>query len=107
MAEQITIEEEPERRSFNPAMTRLRSSNHHIRELLIHTAAFFLAAAAGAVILGHYYWFFEWNTDDASGARDAFLASVVVVGGFGPAITMLFLWVSRMMRRGKVSNRHV
>jgi len=79
-------------------MNSHRTSDHHvIRELLIHVVAISLAAAIGAVILWRYYSFFEWNTDDAGGARDAFLASVVVVGGVGPAITMLFFWLRRMI----------
>ena len=94
----MTIAGERTRQSLTQPMKRHRTSDHHvIGELLIHTTAFFSAAAIGAVILWHYYWFFEWNTDDASGARDAFLASVVVVGGLGPAITMLFLWLRKII----------
>jgi hypothetical protein len=82
-------------------MKRPQTSDHHaIRELLIHAVAFLLAAAVGAVILWHYYWFLEWNTDDAAGAHDAFLASVGIVGGFGPVITMLFFWLRRMIGAG-------
>jgi hypothetical protein len=95
MAEQ-TIEGDRVHRFRTPPMKR--HQNHHIRELVIHTVAFFLAAAVGAAILWHYYWFFEWNTDDPSGARDAYFASVAVVGGFGPAITTLFLWLRKIGR---------
>jgi hypothetical protein len=108
MAEQMTIEgdraEHSDHRAAGRArlttaqMKRHRTSDHRvIRELLIHAAAFLLAVAVGAVVLWHYYWFFEWNTDDAGAARDAFLASIVVVGGIGPAITMLIIWLRRMM----------
>jgi hypothetical protein len=66
-------------------MRRNRTSDHHvIRELLIHGVAFCLAAAAGSILLWQFYWFFEWNTDSLSAARDAFLASAVVIGGIGP-----------------------
>jgi len=75
------------------------SDHHVIRELLIHGAAFLLAAAVAAAVLSHFYWFFEWNTEDPSAARDAFLASVVIAGGIGPAITMLVLWMRGLMRR--------
>jgi hypothetical protein len=73
--------------------------NHVIRELLIHGVALCLAAAAGSIILWHFYWFFEWNTDSSGAARDAFLASVVVIGGVGPAITTMFLWLCGIIRR--------
>jgi hypothetical protein len=75
-------------------MERDHTPDHHIiRELLAHGIAFFLAAVMGAIILGRFYWFFEWNTESPSAAREAFLASVIVVGGFGPAITMAFFWL--------------
>jgi len=71
-----------------------RASDHHIiRELLVHGVAFVVAATLSAIVLRHFYWFFEGNTDDPSGAREAFLASVIVVGGLGPAVTMLFFWL--------------
>jgi hypothetical protein len=69
------------------------ASDHHvIRELLVHGMAFCMAAAAGLIILRHFYWFFEHNTETPSAAREAFLASVVVIGGIGPAVSMMFLW---------------
>jgi hypothetical protein len=81
-------------------MEKDRTSDHHvIRELLVHGIAFFLAAIVGAVVLSRVYWFFEWNTDSPSGARQAFLASVVVIGGVGPGITMGLLWLRSRMRR--------
>jgi uncharacterized membrane protein len=73
--------------------------HHVIRELLIHGVAFLVAAIAGAVILRRFYWFFEWNTDSPSAAREAFLASVVVIGGIGPGITMVILWLRARTRR--------
>jgi uncharacterized membrane protein len=85
-------------------MKRNRTSDHHvIRELLIHGMAFCLAAAVGSIVLRHFYWFFEWNTDSPSAARDAFLASVVVIGGVGPGITAMFLLVCGMIRRPPVA----
>jgi hypothetical protein len=73
--------------------------HHIIRELLIHGAAFLVAAAIGAVVLWRFYWLFEQNTEDPAVARQAFLASVFLVGGIGPAITMLFLWVRGLLQR--------
>jgi hypothetical protein len=71
-----------------------RSTDHHIiRELLTHGVAFLLAAATGAVILHRFYWFFEWNTESPSAAREAFLASLVVLGGIGQAITLVSVWL--------------
>jgi hypothetical protein len=76
-----------------------RSSDHHARELLLHGAAFIIAAAAGAIVLSRFYWFFEGNTETPGAAREAFLASVVIIGGIGPAITLLFLWIRGLTRR--------
>jgi uncharacterized membrane protein len=75
------------------------SDHHVIRELLIHGVAFCVVAAIGAAILWHFYWFFEQNTESPEAAREAFLAAIVIVGGVGPAITMLFRWVGRLTRR--------
>ncbi|HVH78067.1 MAG TPA: hypothetical protein VM782_01645 [Stellaceae bacterium] len=50
-------------------------------------------------MLSHFYWFFEGNTESTSAGREAFLASVVVIGGIGPAMTTGFLWLAGMMRR--------
>jgi hypothetical protein len=83
-----------------PDQVRQPASDHHVfRESLIHSVAFLLAAAVGAVILWRFYWFFEWNTDDPTTAREAFLASIVVIGGVGPAISLLFLWLWRVIQR--------
>jgi hypothetical protein len=80
-------------------MEKGRPDHHVIRELLVHGAAFFVAAIAGAVILWRFYWFFQWNTDSPSAAREAFLASVIVVGGVGPGITLAFFWLRARMRQ--------
>jgi hypothetical protein len=83
-------------------MEKDQASDHHVlRELLVHGGAFLLAAIAGAVILRRFYWFFEWNTDSPSIAREAFLASVVVIGGIGPAITMVLFWLRARMRQSR------
>jgi hypothetical protein len=82
------------------AMEKDRASDHHIiRELVAHGIAFFLMAILGAMILWRFYWFFEGNTETPAAAREAFLASVVVVGGVGPAITMGLYWLHARMRR--------
>lgn len=81
----------------------MTSDRHVIRELVVHGIAFGVAAVLGAVILLHYYWFFEGNTDSPQAAREAFLASVVVTGGVGPAITMSFLWLRGMIRKPRDS----
>jgi phosphoglycerol transferase MdoB-like AlkP superfamily enzyme len=83
-------------------MEKDRPSDHHvIHELVVHGIAFFLAAILGAIVLWRFYWFFEWNTDSPSAAREAFLASVVVVGGVGPAITLGLFWLRTRMRRSR------
>ena len=69
------------------------------RELILHAVAFCIAAVIGAIVLSRYYAIFEHDTDSASAARDAFLTAVVITGGVGPAITLLFLWPSRLMGR--------
>jgi uncharacterized membrane protein len=76
-----------------------RPDHHVIRELLIHGVAYCLAAAVGAVILWRFYWFFEWNTETPGSARSAYLSSVVVVGGIGPGVTMMLLWLRGLISR--------
>jgi hypothetical protein len=77
-----------------------RTSDHHIiRELVIHGVAYLCAATAGAIILGRFYWFFVWNTESPGAARQAFLASIVVVGGIGPAIAAALIWLCARIRR--------
>jgi hypothetical protein len=77
------------------------ASEHHIhvRELVIHGVAYGIAAGIAAIILYRNYWFIEAYTGDASEARDAFLTCVAVAGGFGPAVTSLFLWLRGIGRR--------
>lgn len=79
----------------------MATSDHHahVRELVIHGVAFCIAAGVGAIILYRYYWFFEAHTQDASEARNAFLTSVAVIGGVGPALTGLFFWFRGMTRK--------
>ncbi len=67
--------------TWSPCCSRADASRHRV----------VIAAALGAAILYRYYWFFEWNTDDGSQARQAYLASVIVAAGIGPGVTMLFL----------------
>jgi hypothetical protein len=74
------------------------SERHVIRELVVHGIAFCAATGIGAIILYRYYWFVEWNTDNPSAARDAFLTCIVIAGGVGPAITLLFFRLHGMIR---------
>jgi len=76
------------------------TSEHHIHvwELVAHGVAFCIAAGIGATVLYHYYWFLEAHTEDASEARNAFLTSIVVIGGIGPALTGLFFWLRGILR---------
>jgi hypothetical protein len=72
----------------------IATSEHHvIRELAAHGGAFCVAAGIGAIILYLYYWFFEANTENATIALEAYLASCFVVGGAGPTITWMFFWL--------------
>lgn len=78
-------------------MTLDHHPDHHLRrELIHHGIAYCIAAAIGAVILYHYYWFFEANTESASQARDVYLTCIAIVGGVGPVVTFLFLWLRRL-----------
>jgi hypothetical protein len=74
------------------------SERHIVRELVVHGIAYFVAAGIGAIIFSHYYWFFERQTGSPSEARDAFLTCIAVVGAAGPAITLLFFWLHKMIR---------
>jgi hypothetical protein len=81
-------------------MEKDRTSDRHIiRELVVYGVAYLCAAIVGVIILGRFYWFFEWNTDSPGAARQAFLASVVVVGGMGPAIAAALIWICARIRR--------
>ena len=75
------------------------SEHHVIRELAAHGAAFCVAAGIGAIILYPYYWFFEANTENATIALEAYLASCFVVGGVDSVITWLFFWLRRRQTR--------
>ncbi len=74
------------------------SERHVIRELVVHGVAFCVAAGVGAIILFHYYGFLERYTGSPSEARDAFLTCTALAGGIGPAITLLFFWLHKMIR---------
>jgi hypothetical protein len=74
------------------------SERHIVRELVVHGVAYLVAAGVGAIIFSRYYWFFERKTGSPSEARDAFLTCIVVAGGVGPAITLLFFWLHGMLR---------
>jgi hypothetical protein len=71
------------------------------RELIIHPVAFCIAAAIGAIVLSRYYGIFEHDTDTPSAARDAYLTAVVITGSAGPAVSLLLLWLVRLIRRPK------
>jgi hypothetical protein len=71
----------------------------HVRELVVHGVAFCVAAGIGAIILHRYYWAFERDTNSASEARGGFLTAVVIAGGIGPALTVLFFWLRNMIHR--------
>jgi hypothetical protein len=84
------------------------SEHHVIRELIVHGVALCVAAGIAAIILYRYYWFFVANTEGASVAFEAYLASCFVVGGVGPAITWLFFWLrGNHIRRGRPTSNLV
>jgi hypothetical protein len=63
--------------------------------------AFCIAAAIGAIGLRPYYGIFEHDTDTPSAARDAYLTAVALIGSAGPAVSLLLLWLVRLIRRHK------
>jgi hypothetical protein len=71
----------------------MTSEHHVIRELVVHGVALCVAAGIAAIILYRYYWFFVANTESASIAFEAYLASCFVMGGVGPVITWVFFWL--------------
>jgi hypothetical protein len=62
-------------------------------EAWIHGGAFCLAAAIGAVVVRPLYPLFEAQSESTSEAFGAYLTCVVIIGGVGTGLSLLFVWL--------------
>ena len=79
-------------------MGRWRRLSSDAREAWIHGLAFVAAAGIGAILVHPLLPLFEAQTDTRYEALGAYLTCIVIIAGFGPALTLCLLWLSRKFR---------
>jgi hypothetical protein len=67
-------------------------------EAWIHGLAFAGAAGVGAVLVHPLLPLFEAQTDTRYEALSAYLTCIVIIAGFGPALTLCLFWLLRKIR---------
>jgi hypothetical protein len=79
-------------------MGRWQRLSSDAREAWIHGLAFVAAAGIGAILVHPLLPLFEAQTDTRYEALGAYLTGIVIIAGFGPALTLCLLWLSRKFR---------
>jgi hypothetical protein len=68
------------------------------KEAWIHGLAFVAAAGIGAILVHPLLPLIEAQTDTRSEALGAYLTCIVIIAGFGPALTLCLFWLLRKIR---------